>query len=198
MTHTCTNCTLDLPLLLSKKNLPKLNITDIHDSYQTARYPGLTRTFTGSDSSGPSVHMFQCCRCDRLFSTQKAVKTHFSNLTKNDKSAPLLFTGKSAAERPGARRPGRDSESALAAGRAREKDCYFHKGFYNLSGPGPGYMIVKLGLAAADGPGACCQAGTGQGQGQLAGGAASLLRIEESYRFGFRVQVRAADGSGSA
>ena len=39
----------------------------------------------------------------------------------------LLFTGKSAAEpwRPGARRPERDSGSALDDGHARGEDCYF-------------------------------------------------------------------------
>ena len=56
----------------------------------------------------------------------------------------LLFTGKSVAERPCAR-PWRDSESALAAWRARGEGRYFYKGNHNLSGPGPGYMIVKLG-----------------------------------------------------
>ena len=39
-------------------------------------------------------------------------------------------------------------------------------------------MIVKLGLAAADGPGAGGPAGASQGH--LAGGAASLIRTEDS------------------
>ena len=60
----------------------------------------------------------------------------------------------SAAKLPGAR-PERDSESALAAWRAKGEGLrYFPKGLHNLSGQEPGYMIVKLGLAAADGPGA--------------------------------------------
>ena len=44
-------------------------------------------------------------------------------------------------------------------------------------------MIVKFVLAAVDGPGASGPAGTGPagaGPGQLAGGAASLLRIKDS------------------
>ena len=45
---------------------------------------------------------------------------------------------------------------------------------HNLGGPGPGYMVVKLGLAAADGQGAGGPASAGPGQ--LAGGATSLQK----------------------
>ena len=71
-----------------------------------------------------AVQMFQCCGSDRLFSTQKAIKTHISNLTKIDEGVLLLrlFTSRSATERPGAR-PGRDSESALAASTAARRFC---------------------------------------------------------------------------
>ena len=105
--------------------------------------------------------MFQCHGCDRLFSIQTAVKTHISNLTKIVKGILILFRSKSEAERPGAR-PGRDSESALAAWHVKGEDRYFHRGLHNLSGQGPGYMNVKLGLAAAD--------SDGPGAGGLAGG----------------------------
>ena len=57
-----------------KKYRPKLNLT-----YRTARNQGVTRTFTGSLGLPWALHavpMFQCCRCYRLFSRQKAVTTH--------------------------------------------------------------------------------------------------------------------------
>ena len=77
----------------------------------------------------------------------------------------------------------------MAAGRARGEDRYFHKAPDNLSGQGPGLMIGKLVLAAADGPGAAGGPGpwpagaggpAGAVLGQLAGGGASLLKIEDS------------------
>ena len=120
---------IDLPLLLSKKKYrPKLNVT-----YRTARYQGITRTFTGSDSRGPYV---PCRRFnvaglnpfDRFFIGKRLSRLtvyHISNLTKIDKGVPLLFIGPLAVRgrdgtaRGGGARPGRDWESALAArGRA--------------------------------------------------------------------------------
>ena len=73
--------------------MPKLNVTEILTKRQATR-------------AQRAVPMFQCCWCDRLFSTQKAVKTHISNLTKIDKGVLPLFNGKSAAGRPGARHTG--------------------------------------------------------------------------------------------
>ena len=54
-----------------------------------------------------------------------------------------------------------------------EEDRYFHKGLHNLSWLGPGYIIVKLCLAA-------CWQGVGGCPGGGRAGAASLLRIEDS------------------
>ena len=41
---------------------------------------------------------------------------------------------------------------AWRAGGELGEACYFHKGLHNLSGPGPGNMIIKLGLAALTAP----------------------------------------------
>ena len=129
--------------------------------------------------------------------------TNISNLTKIDRGVLLLFTGQpeSAATistsraveiRIGGPRPG------VLEGKTAE--CYFQKGLRvhsddDLSGQGPGYMIVKLSLASADsdGPGA----GDPAGQRAPATGRASCQwwrcqPIENRRfrdRFGFRLRI---------
>ena len=127
--------------------------------------------------------MFKCCGCDLLFSTQQAVKTHISLKIKINKGELVL--GKLASEGPA----GAGGRLGVGPGRGRPgaglEDRYFHKGLHNLSWPGPGYMMVNLGLAAAaagrGGGGSDSSESGGSGcPGQLAGGAATLLRLEYS------------------
>ena len=101
------------------------------------------------------------CLYFNFAATLQAVKTRRVSLkTKINKCVLVLGKGPPGG-RPG---PGPGSAAGAAAGlrvcghvqrqasRGAE-DSYFHKGHDNLNGQGPGYIIVKLGLAGA-GPGA--------------------------------------------
>ena len=78
-THICTNCTLDLPLLLSKKIQAQIKC---HLPNGTRPGPDFDLHRQWLPWAQRAVPMFQCCWCDRLFSIQQAVKSHISNLTK--------------------------------------------------------------------------------------------------------------------
>ena len=79
-------------IIVQNKYRPK--VTEILTK-RHATYSGRHRQPEWLPWAQRAVPMFQCCWCDRLVSTQKAVKTHISNLTKMDKGVLLLFTGKS-------------------------------------------------------------------------------------------------------
>ena len=92
--------------------------------------------------------MIQCCGCDRLFSTQQAVKTHIRLKIKNNKGELVFGKGP-----PGGRlRPGRGADGEPLPGPAAAghgtgtqvprqaihsaEDCYFQKGLHTLSWQG--------------------------------------------------------------
>ena len=95
--------------------------------------------------------MYQCCGCDRLFSTQKAVRQHIScsitfKLRPGTRTRTITLTcppgsGRSAGGPGGAR--------GLVAAAPEAEPKYFHRGMQGLRGPGPGYRIVILSCAGA-------------------------------------------------
>ena len=153
-----------------------------------------------SDSAPRAVQMFQCCGCDRLFATQQAVRAHITVKTKTNKKA-LLVSGNfkglgQQSPGPGVRAPvpataaaapGAAGRGAGAGGRrVEDSERYFHKGLHNLSGPGPGFRVILLDLAAGAAPAAAAAAAGPGGPGAggrgslLAGGAASIPRTDDS------------------
>ena len=118
----------------------------------------LTKRHTSKAGLGPSpavTPMSQACRadvstlrvCSHYFLGKRLPRltvTHISNLTKLIKVYYYYSLASPRRNGPG---PGPGATRSPPWLRARGEDCYFHKGLYNLSGPGPEYMIVKLGLA---------------------------------------------------
>ena len=158
-----------------------------------------------------SLSLFPCM--PSLRARDPALRTHAHQHTRTCTRARAhthmhskvpLSSGKSAAERPGAR-PRSDSESALAAGRARGEDSYFHKGHHNLSGLGPEYMIIKLGLCiwlsswpqrTALAPAARKAEARWRWPGPVGWWSCQTTKNRRFRgRFGFQLRVRAACGS---
>ena len=117
--------------------------------------------------------MFQCCGCDQLFSTLKAVRQHIASSIKPNCQARTVtdsamgrravWSAGPAGQAAGAGAWEAASESGSAASRELK---YFHRGLHSLRGQGPGYRIVIPSSASenSDRPGPGPSTGTGESE----------------------------------
>ena len=143
--------------------------------------------------------MYQCCGCDKLFSSLKAVRQHITSSVKtNPQSRTYSATGRAVRAGGQADRRARGAPGPPAAPDSESELQYFHRGLHRLRGPGPGYRIVILSRASEGRPlpvpsrtasragseqGAAAAAEAGRRRPEpLAGGTATLQEIFDPER----------------